>query len=944
MRKIIIAIVVSFCLPSVALAQLAVPAGGTGTTTFPTNYVLVGQNALRVTAVATSSLGLQVPIILTTSGSSGASTFNGTTLNIPQYSGGGGGSVGNWFAPFANYNATSTPLGFLQGFFSTASSTLNANLFLTNLSQGLLFNGTNGLTQTVATSTLTPSGPLTGSFTRIGSGGSVGIQAASASQNGYLSNLDYSLLHTATSTFTSPLIYTLGTNAVTLDTSGAWSGNAGTATALAANGTNCSAGNYALGVDASGNAEGCTLAYASGYPFVAGTTYNTSAQGTSSPLWLQGSPYSLFASSTSVFSNATSSLQTISSTLWLSALGTPAGAFLAVDPNGKVISTSTPSGSNSAYSIPANYASTTTLPAYTYSLGVITATGNGALYIDGNNPTVGQRILVKNESGACTSSSGGCNNGLYGVTAAGSAIAAFVLTRDPTYNSSSNIIPGEITYVVSGTSDLLGGNADDLFALTSAAPITVGTTALNYVEVSGGGSSVTSVAASVPSFLSISGSPITTSGTLAISYSGTALPVANGGTGATALTGDHFLYTNHAGTAVLTAASSSLNLPNSALANSSVTVNTSGPLGGGGSVSLGGAALTLTCSSCSTFAYPFVNVNDFGTSTAATTTLSFYTSGVYFASSTVTASQFPFASTTAISATTASTTNLTISNIPNALVLTSSGGIAGSYGGAAACTNQVVTAISATGGTTCTTVANAYLSNSSITITAGNGLTGGGSISLGSSATLALASALATSSAETVNYVPAWNTTSGAIAKLTGGDASFVHLPGAAVGVGTTTPWAMFSISTSTANTLAIPLFAIGSSTNATLFAINISGGVQLAASSTGATSTNMVLDWSRTPQQVEYQIGSSATTITLTNATTSQYFGSTKRVWICNPSTTAGALTWRGVEWIGTAPTQTTTTNQCDLYFFDITQGTSTALSNTPSYKVAGGANLGFQ
>jgi hypothetical protein len=37
----------------------------------------------------------------------------------------------------------------------------------------------------------------------------------------------------------------------------------------------------------------------------------------------------------------------------------------------------------------------------------------------------------------------------------------------------------------------------------------------------------------VPSFLSVTGSPITTSGTLAISYSGTALPIANGGTGQT---------------------------------------------------------------------------------------------------------------------------------------------------------------------------------------------------------------------------------------------------------------------------------------------------------------------------------------------------------------------------------------------------------------------------
>ena len=55
---------------------------------------------------------------------------------------------------------------------------------------------------------------------------------------------------------------------------------------------------------------------------------------------------------------------------------------------------------------------------------------------------------------------------------------------------------------------------------------------------------VTSVAASVPAFLSVSGSPITTSGTLAISYSGTALPVANGGTGLTSVTANRIPYGN----------------------------------------------------------------------------------------------------------------------------------------------------------------------------------------------------------------------------------------------------------------------------------------------------------------------------------------------------------------------------------------------------------------
>jgi len=47
---------------------------------------------------------------------------------------------------------------------------------------------------------------------------------------------------------------------------------------------------------------------------------------------------------------------------------------------------------------------------------------------------------------------------------------------------------------------------------------------------------VTSVAMSVPAFLSIAGSPITASGTLAVTLSGTALPIANGGTGSTSTT------------------------------------------------------------------------------------------------------------------------------------------------------------------------------------------------------------------------------------------------------------------------------------------------------------------------------------------------------------------------------------------------------------------------
>jgi len=80
----------------------------------------------------------------------------------------------------------------------------------------------------------------------------------------------------------------------------------------------------------------------------------------------------------------------------------------------------------------------------------------------------------------------------------------------------------------------------------SGATVTVatGTKVMLYSDGAGSGAAVisanpsaaasgtvTSVAASVPSIFSISGSPITTSGTLAMTYSGTALPAANGGTG-----------------------------------------------------------------------------------------------------------------------------------------------------------------------------------------------------------------------------------------------------------------------------------------------------------------------------------------------------------------------------------------------------------------------------
>jgi hypothetical protein len=75
---------------------------------------------------------------------------------------------------------------------------------------------------------------------------------------------------------------------------------------------------------------------------------------------------------------------------------------------------------------------------------------------------------------------------------------------------------------------------------SKALKLNSGATALEWVA--DGGGTVTSVAATVPSFLSIAGSPITTSGTLAFTLSGTALPTTSGGTGLTSFTSGGVVY------------------------------------------------------------------------------------------------------------------------------------------------------------------------------------------------------------------------------------------------------------------------------------------------------------------------------------------------------------------------------------------------------------------
>jgi hypothetical protein len=112
------------------------------------------------------------------------------------------------------------------------------------------------------------------------------------------------------------------------------------------------------------------------------------------------------------------------------------------------------------------------------------------------------------------------------------SLAAIVAADVPTLNQNTTGTAANVTGTVAVAN---GGTGTATPALVAGTNVTVTGTWPNQTinSTAGGSGTVTSVAASVPAFLSIAGSPITTSGTLAITYSGTALPVANGGTGQT---------------------------------------------------------------------------------------------------------------------------------------------------------------------------------------------------------------------------------------------------------------------------------------------------------------------------------------------------------------------------------------------------------------------------
>ena len=137
--------------------------------------------------------------------------------------------------------------------------------------------------------------------------------------------------------------------------------------------------------------------------------------------------------------------------------------------------------------------------ASTANVNISTGLENGDT-LDGVTLVTGNRVLLKDQSTAS-------QNGLYIVVASGAA------SRDPEFDTITELA-GQLILVSEGTT-----HADDLFLCTTDISATLGSSSISYTQVfpsSGGTVTSVAVADSGSSEFTVTGSPITSSGTISL--------------------------------------------------------------------------------------------------------------------------------------------------------------------------------------------------------------------------------------------------------------------------------------------------------------------------------------------------------------------------------------------------------------------------------------------
>lgn len=105
----------------------------------------------------------------------------------------------------------------------------------------------------------------------------------------------------------------------------------------------------------------------------------------------------------------------------------------------------------------------------------LTAVGVGALSLDGSTPSVGDRILVKNQVSTF-------QNGIYVVTIVGTGATVFVLTRATDFDQTADIDIGDSVFVTNGTV-----NASTTWVQNGTQSPVIGTDPITFSQIAGPG-------------------------------------------------------------------------------------------------------------------------------------------------------------------------------------------------------------------------------------------------------------------------------------------------------------------------------------------------------------------------------------------------------------------------------------------------------------------------
>jgi hypothetical protein len=217
---------------------------------------------------------------------------------------------------------------------------------------------------------------------------------------------------------------------------------------------------------------------------------------------------------------------------------------------------------------------------------------NGALSLDGVSLSVGNRVLIKNQTDAK-------QNGIYSVTAVGGSSATWLLTRTTDYDVVGEVSSGDFIFVKGGTV-----NANTGWIQTTDV-VTIGTDAITFTQFSGAGTytannglSLSGTAFSINTAITadlttaqtltnktLTSPTITGTGAIAGTFTGNITGNVTGNVSGNAGTVTNGVYTTDADTVTNTMLAGSI--ANSKLSNSKVTVGTT-------DISLGASATALT--------------------------------------------------------------------------------------------------------------------------------------------------------------------------------------------------------------------------------------------------------------------------------------------------------------------------------------------------------------